>query len=302
MRRVYVSCTERVIGERYVSDLVLLDVDSNRVLASRPVVLAIAEKVPGSGRSRGGRGICWHRGELTFAINSGILETLDPETLQARSRREIPDCSEVHLIRSHADVLHLCSTWTNRVIRINGDLVTSNFVLSDELRQFVGAERAKRPDWQDHLHFNSIAWNFEGEEFHLYSHPSIIFNWTKKEIMYQGDKLRNAHDLHFLDNRRLLVNSSWERKTKLFDTYTRTFKTVYEEPNAVILDLLIDHAKTGWLRGLMVDHSSGLMLISAAPGRLHILELGSWRVLQTMEFSTHPHCTPFDIALHPEDW
>jgi len=307
MKRIYVSCTERVIGERYVSDLVLLDLDKNWILASRPIEIGVDDptfKVEQSGSSYGGRGVCWHRGELVLAIHPCFLHVLDPDTLETRSVRRVDEAKEIHYIRSHDDVLHLCSTWSNSVVRVDGGRVTSELVLGDDVRPHVSEHRAQRPDYQDHLHFNAIAWHpSTGDEYHLYSHPEIIYNWTQREITWKGSQdSKGAHDLCFLDDQRLVLNSSWERETQILHLDTGEIECVYEEPGKTQLPFDVDHAKVGWLRGLVVNHHNEVMLVTAAPGLLRVLELETWKLVKSMSFSTHPFCAPFDIALHPEDW
>jgi hypothetical protein len=139
-----------------------------------------------------------------------------------------------------------------------------------------------------------MGWSPNGEEYHLYSRQGQIFNYTKQEVVFEG--LERGHDIHFLDNDRLIVNESKFKRALLLNLADKTKTVLHTVPNRGK-----DTLRTMWGFTRGIAASKDLIFLGSSPLGLHIFDK-QLNPVEDWQVSTTPIETIFDICLDPRDW
>lgn len=292
LKRVYITFTNRVENEgdspEDRGEAVVVDWETKQVIHALDV---FGSEPVERGRSRGASGICWLNGEIFVACRTGI-SVFDPETFDLKRSIPCAGVSGIHQIDSNSGKIHVVSSEGNFSIIDNQgigekiNLCQSDY-REDVIRSMQGHAKGKL-DWEyGPLHFNSIAWNPKtDDEYHLYMSGGIIFNWTKKEMVY-ALKNGSSHDLLFLDEYQVLVNDSSGGKLLLVDLMNKHHREVFKT--------------SSWLRGLARHQDS--LFVSSSPGTLYELDSNNFSLRGELKLpiSNTQQC-PYGILLDPRDW
>lgn len=312
MRRLYISSLFRLekvnekskAGAVYVVDwddgLLLKDFDSMRV--SKTSFLQ-------PGNSYGSRGITIYRGMLCVATSEDTIFFYDLDTLEKKHTLRLDKGASLHQIDARGDRLYVCSTGTNELIVVEEFDVVDRVRLDQQAAVFDGdiSDRWKTTNhWpKDKLHFNSIAWDGCGDEYHLYFSAGILYNYTKKKVVCQAKILRGGHDICCY-GRFAFVCATSARKVYKIGLDTGEMEQVFYlgdrldgKPPAQSGSFL---SMWGTTRG-MVIHGSSLFL-GVSPGRIYELDLSSddYEVLNLFRLPTKHYECIFDMVLDPRDW
>jgi len=300
MRRIYISCTNRVErpedspqdrGEAYV-----IDWDDRRAIARLDLFGPENIEV---GRSRGGTGIAWHDDKIYIACRSGI-SVFNPDTLECISKiRDVR--SDIHQIVSRDGKLYIACTGTDSFTVVENDEVIERVNITEtDLTKDV-LHNSSRKDLScgaNKLHFNSIAWDTQGDMYHLYAGGGMLYNWSKKKMLCAtGESL--LHDLLLLDDNTFLTNEC-SGKTILVNLTTKNYQTIRNvgsrenSPGSSF--------RLGFLRGTALDKKSNTLFLASSPGKLTAVSISSWKDEGSVTFSTQPQECPYDIVLDPRDW
>ncbi len=294
MRRVYVTLVGRVDKHRDspedVGELVVLDWDTRTVLNR---VIVDSGKLVEKGRSRGASGITWLDGSIYVGCRAGIVR-MDPDTFDYEVLDiEVP--SSLHQIKSHEGKLYLTGAGDNSLVVIEGDKMVGRTILGS----------ADVP-----LHFNSIGWDSNGDQYHLYMGsilnpkptrkcPSRIINFTTGTELH-GHLGVLPHDLCFIKDDRLLYTSSAAGEIisinlKTRDRFVLFSKEIKSNPGG-------GYRVQGLLRGLAFDDATNAVLVGSAPGIIHELDADTGEERSSVNFSNTAGTAVYDILLDPRDW
>jgi len=243
MRRIWITVGQRVEREgdspEDRGEVIILDWDTKEICGSFSV--DSGEKIE-VGRSRGATGIDWHEGFVYVTTRKGIA-AVNPDTYEEDhiiSKMGVPP-SGFHGMKSDGYYLKITCHGADVVQGIRNKKVQIVYATNEE----------DGFDFTNHRvnGINAIGFNPSGEEFHLYSHRQLIYNWTKKEVAVEG--LRHApHDLCFLNDDEVLVTKSSRMELMLCNVRTGEQRVVFTyeggryrgpESQPAILP--------GWLRG-----------------------------------------------------
>jgi WD40 repeat protein len=230
----------------------------------------------------GVRGMCFHEGELWIAGFRNTLNLIDLETYSIKQTFTHDELRGTHLIYSRDGYLWVTNTSANEIVKLRNNKVEKIIPLP------------KSVNGTQHLHFNSIAWSPNGDEYHLYCGLGEIVNFTQQKTVFNG--IERGHDLYFLDDNQLIVNESKQKRAlliNLLDKSETVLHTVTKEG--------IDTSENRWGFTRGVAASKDLIFLGSSPPCLHIFDrelnqLEPWRISQT------PPETIFDICLDPRDW
>jgi hypothetical protein len=225
------------------------------------------------------RGMCFHEGKLWVGDFKKFLRTVNPTTGLVEQELNLQELAGVHLIYSRDGYLWLTNTASNSILKMQNSKVVDIIELAPS---------------NEHLHFNSMGWAPNGDQYHLYSHLGQIYNYTKREVAFDG--IERGHDLHFLDDHRLLVNESRYSRGLLVDLSDKTRTELHAVPQH---REDTPHIRWGFTRGIAA--SKDLIFMGSSPAKLHIFD-GALKMVDTWEISTTPTETIFDICLDPRDW
>ena len=219
--KLLVSTVQRVPREKVNRDfkcVYLIDYNSGQVInhidSLRPGWSLISE----TGNSHGARGLCVFNNLLYIADWDGRLSWYSLDDFSLLGSRILDNVHGVHIIREHNDLLHIVSTKTDSVVRLdkNNNIVQETKIseASDIIDDFISRadlriNKSELRDWgNNRLHFNSICWDENGDEYHVYHNIDVIFNFTKKEFVWHSDPLfKQPHDIEIKDGY-LYTNSS----------------------------------------------------------------------------------------------
>jgi hypothetical protein len=271
-----------------VGELVVLDWDTKTIYKR---VIVDSGNLVEEGRSRGASGITWHKEYIYVGGRSGVVK-MNPDTYDYRVL-DVKTPAGLHQIKSKGDRIYLAGTSENCLGIIEDDKLVDKVHLSS-----------------DPLHFNSIGWDSEGDQYHLYmgdrsslrgtrKGPSRIVNYTTgREVARSLGRL--PHDICFDKEDRLLYTSSMEGKVKfihpkggkkgvLFE------KTVKGNPRG-------GYRMQGLLRGLAFHEGTNAVFVGSAPGSVHEIDADTGEELASVEFSNTLETAVYDILLDPRDW
>lgn len=298
MKRIYVTLAERVDrpgdSPGDVGELVALDWDSKTVLQRIPVSSGREVKV---GRSRGATGIAWHEGKIYVSCRQGIV-SLDPNNYRVGRVHPIDKLGipgGIHQIKEHnGELFIVCTAGDSLAVMQRKRIIRLETLASG----------------QDQLHFNSIAWDPKGHEYHLYMADkrspgrrkrvqSRIVNHTTGQDVRNGLG-RLPHDLLFLDESRLLYCASADGDLHLLDTKTRQDKVVFHR--GVTGDPGGTYRLQGFMRGLAYAPGDDSVFVGLAPGTICELDATDWSLKGEVVFERGSKCAIYDFLLDPRDW
>jgi len=187
-----------------------------------------------TGHSHGARGIELFNDLLYIADWDGRLSWYDPETYRLIGSKILDNVHGVHTIRAYDDLLHITSTREDSIVRLNtkhqiADISDIQSKAGAFIDQFIyeqeDSSRCNQSDlnswYYDRLHINSLAWDKDGNEYHVYHNLDAIFNFTRQEFVWYGDPLlQRPHDLEFFQDM-IICNSSGTCATLAMDLHTQ---------------------------------------------------------------------------------
>jgi hypothetical protein len=302
MRRIYVSCTNRVESPedapRDRGDAYVIDWDTKKVInhldAYGPEDIEV-------GRSRGCAGIAWHDNKIYIACRSGLC-VFDPDTLEQVA--EISGVGHgIHEIKSRGGKLYITNTATDSFTVLENDEVVEQVYIREkdlpaEIVDHLNHLNRGVDYGTNRLHFNSLAWDGNGDMYHLYMSGGIVYNWSRKKLACDIMGSAMHHDLVLLDNNTFLTNGSGVGKTILIDIVAQTTRTV-RKSSVGALEKGVQH---GWLRGMALHKQTNTLFLTAVPGQLIAVDTNTWEDTDSMNFSTQPQEAPYGILLDPRDW
>ena len=320
MNRTYNSCIYRYYENKRPADnadwLFIADWENKTVLST-------PEKPPAEcvlparfeARSVGLRGLTWFKDRLwTSGASSGLLE-IDPDTYQLIKFHSLPEISEPHQIKAKGDVIHIANTGRDSVLEFDGVNVVRERKIVDmpgvpELIEPYLPEVEKKRVWgENRLHFNALAWDSEGNEYHTYMRCHSIFDVTNQRIIERG--INQAHDLEVV-GANLFYSSSGDRSAfsiKITGTELERACLLKEEiPDSELearkSSTLQHFPYTSLVRGIAHSAKYNLLFVAHAPGTLVCLDLSvpGGKKVGEMQYCNSRGAMPFDILLDPRDW
>lgn len=295
MRRVYVTLVGRVDkpqdAPEDVGELVVIDWDTKTV-QERLIVGSGKDVV--LGRSRGATGVAWLNGYIYVSCREGLIKVTPDSFEQEVLDLDIP--SGLHQVVSYNGMLYLTGTSENCLAVIKDDeLVEKNHLYGDK---------------SDSLHFNSIAWDSKGDQYHLYmgnrhtakmarKEPSRIVNFTTGNVVH-GYLGSLPHDLCFTSPSRLLYTVSGDGELRFIDLETRERGLLFKKP--MESDPQGSYRLQGFLRGLAFHEGTNTLLVGKAPGTLYELNATTGEELDAFEFKNSIGTAVYDVILDPRDW
>jgi len=293
MRRIWITAGIRVekVGDRPEdkSEVIILDWDTKEIIGS---FTADSGKEITVGRSRGASGIAWHEGFVYVATRKG-LQIINPDTYEEDHTVDMSGRPMAfHGMKSDGYYLKVTCHGVDIVQGIRNKKAQIMYATNEE------------DGFDFTMHgvngLNAIGFNPSGEEFHLYSHRLLIYNWTKKEIAVEGVN-NSPHDLCFLSDNEVLVTRSSAKELMLCNVRTGEKNVVftypgggYMGPNRATLQ--------GWTRGIAYNKSTESVFVMSSPGTLIELDRNTWEVKDSFEFCNRSEASPFDLVLDPRDW
>lgn len=300
---MYVTVTKRLqeklpASAKDRSCLAVLDWGSKRVLDRHWIEVTRGEA---GGQSRGCRGIVWHDGAIYIALHPDILQRRHPDTLGVEWESKIPGLREVHQLQSRDGELLVVSTGTNELLHMrNHEVIKVESVLTPHVvhhyahTHLLGEEGA-----QDKLHFNSIGWSPDGRPHYLFAECDVLYDVYEHRAAWFGRPLRQPHDVCFVSQDVVLVNSSANRSMVLLDLARRTYRYMYhDERTPPSQDVRV--ALVGWTRGLALD--GHVAFVGVAPGEVVAVNWKTDTVVGRLPISSDPRDAPFQLLLDPRDW
>jgi len=309
MKRIYVSSIFRLekthqlpgdIGRVYAYDL-----ESGSYL-TKPTGVDPGD--PGltmhssQGRSIGARGVAFYQDQICVAGSNTKFSIYDKTNYKLIHSVDKPETSFLHQIRARHGRLFVASTGNDRRFVFNGWSVEEDEFLGDYrsiIDKYVNPAVSNK--WgADRLHFNSIGWDEYGDEHHVYLNASMVFNFTKKSVVYAGDALQSPHDVsfHYSD---IIVNSTLSKQTVAIDRDTKKTRIIYtanfgDDPG---------NPDNNWnsTRCLLVD--GDYLIVGAVPVRLIVLRRrhdGTYLQEDVIELSKLEYEAIYDLCADPRDW
>jgi hypothetical protein len=326
VKRIYVSSVYRSEEDRPSAtegvSLFIIDWDTGEVLAS-PEKLGpeYTTAVRGLSRSNGTRGLAWFKDKLWVAGASHGLFSLDPDTYTLTGTfgdrpKNAPEIKHPHQIKVKDDLLYVTNTGKDSLIKFDGEKIVETINIADMpgvpelIEPYIDAAKRGRPWGTDKVHFNSISWDAEGNEYHTYMFCRAIFDVTNLKVIEQG--LSCPHDLEARGDQ-LFYTSSNDRSlfsirigTSL-DELRRTCWMKKEIPEHELEARKNHDAEifpyTALVRGVAFSPDGGLLFTCHAPGNLVCLDIRQHgRQVGGVKYCNSRHEQPFDILLDPRDW
>jgi hypothetical protein len=299
VHRVYLSTINRV-GDSEVRSifghLYVLDWDTGELLhdLEQPVETDLS-----IGRSKGARGIVFSDNRIYVANSVNAITMYDANTYKVLDHKEFDEIVVVHQMNMHQGLLCAVSTTTDSVVRVDKDLnlVSVSKIENRLLDKDLTVDQNAKEWGIDKAHFNSICWLPNGDEIHVYNTFNMIYNFTRKEIIYRGDPLNSPHDIiSFRDS--LIVNSSANCQT--VQIQDNKAKIIFSVPPENIR--VVDHNQWGMTRGL--TSFKDRLFICYTPMR--VLEFkyedGQFFLEKRVDIDEGENKSIFDICLDPRDW
>lgn len=156
-------------------------------------------------------------------------------------------------------------------------------------------------EWgEDNYHFNSIAFDDQGDMYHTYYAANCVYNWTKKKVFYESIGLNQAHDIEFNENY-AFVSSSANRNVVALDRSGNFITTMLESSK---FGISAPKAELGYTRGLALT-KDGEMFSCCAPGYIRYARFGG-RLIDKIDeefiITIDLRETIYDIILDKRDW
>jgi hypothetical protein len=297
MKRILITLGHRVPfeGENTsdVGNLVVIDWDTKEVRR-----FPINGRTPiDKGRSRGASGLDFFEGSL-FVASRGDLIALHPNIYEEQYRVNIGYPRGIHQIKAHEDILWLACMERNCKQAVkNGkviDLVPTKYSGIDENTKPPGC-------------FNALTWSPNGDEFHMYTGPEEIYNFTQRKVVIKGNLGTGPHDLCFLNENELLFTRSLSRELVRVNLDSGDMEVIFSSLGSLQAN---DWNFAGFMRGIEYSKKDDSVFVMSGPGILYELDIKTWRVKQDFDFlydynlkqEEIESVCPFDILLDPRDW
>lgn len=312
MKRIFVSSLVRIgaMSEFYgvrgdVGKVYLFDIESGSLITN-PVDIDISSdgsslhKV--QGKSRGARGLAYYNGHLYVAGSVNVISVYDINTLELVDTLKFNEKHYFHQLRVHNDRLHAISTGTDSILRIKDFVVEEVTFLGDKdafFSTFLYEGREYNEWGTDRVHFNSIAWDEEGAEYHVYHTLDAVVNYTSNKLIAQGGPLWSPHDVAFHGSD-ILVNSTAAHSLVAIDRDSGKQRVVFVSD----YDGDPSNPDNDWnsTRGLAVFGE--YVVVGSVPTRVTLLRRtgsGEYVVENRFDLSLFPYEAVYDILIHPDD-
>lgn len=301
MRRVYVTTIQRTndpdggaLGNIYV-----LDWDTKELLTNPRGLDPGYSFYRPRGKSHGVRGITFYKGVLYVAGSGSNLSRFDPDTYEMMDSKVFEQFRGVHQIRVFNGLLYVVSTLNDSLHKLDGyDIVET--VKLETYKSYIDPFIDYEKSWGlDRLHFNSIAW-LDGEEYHSYCGPHIIFNFSRKKVIHQGGLVQSPHDIVF-KNGCFITNSSTDKSTVSVNLFSGE-EQVIQKITPPSHSNSSEHNSCGLTRGLAI--SGNLLFACSSPTVVNTFRYNnnSWTSEETFDLGGNLDESIFDILLDPRDW
>lgn len=255
------------------------------------------------GHSIGFRGISFYDNKLYVVTNDGNLVCYNSDTLELLSSVDLRKrgVAEPHQIKEHNGLLYVVSTGNDSYAVLDGTSVVRTVRLGDVsslLSDKISDVWKKSNHWpSDKLHFNSIGWDEDGDEYHLYFSAGIVYNYSRKEVVVHSEKLRSAHDLCYKDGC-FFISGSVDRTVYKVDISSGAVQKVFsvDDHEDITVERLSRHALYRHVRGLYWTGSS--LLVCCSPVKVYELvekPNGSFSVLNARDYSDTEYEAVYDI-------
>lgn len=237
---VYFSTVTRGAPVEQGGSLVRLDWDTKQVLGQVPIAPtepSVQDPNPRGG-ARGGRGVQL----IDDSVMVGSYHTLlffsrDLEPERRITHELLAGIHETHLLPDGR--LWVAATAVDAALLVDldkGDVVDARWPReSPALQQRLGLtaldidkdadNRQKwllRPERSDrsHLHLNAVC-PWRGELYALCTHPGVIVNLDREEVVVQDRRLKGAHNLIVLDDGTTLTSGTTSHSIEVWDLAAR---------------------------------------------------------------------------------
>jgi hypothetical protein len=318
MKRIYISSIYRGEADSSNNDtLFTVDWETGDILASpeKPAEVCLMP-IKGISKSYGTRGMAWYKDKLwVLGAVQGLLE-IDPNTYNIIKTHRPEKIHHPHLMKVKDDLMWVTSTQRDSLVAWDGTKVVQERRIQDipgikELTDpYLAPSVMDRPFGADRLHFNSVAWDSDGNEYHTYMFCSAIFDVTNMRVVESG--IPAPHDLEIRGNR-LFYSASGDRS--LFSLQIdgdraakRTCWMTREIPDSELEARKKYKGKTEFpfmalVRGIATSPADGLLFSAFAPGHLVAIDLKQrGKIVKEIKYCDSRHAQPFDILLDPRDW
>jgi hypothetical protein len=298
MKRIYITLGERIAtyGElEDKGDFIILDWENKQVIDQ--ITFVGRQKIEKS-RSSGPSGLDFFDGFLYVACRNDLI-ALNPDTYKEDHRINLV-LGGVHQIKSFGDNLFLSSTYRNVK-----QVVRNQKVIDVVPTLFSGIESDTKPAGC----FNAITFAPNGDEYHLYSGPKIIYNFSQRKIAYRVSDAQAPHDLCFINNNEVLYTRSILRHICKINFKTQVEDVIFESPIPFHPDPQNDFNFYGFMRGLAFDKKTNKLYAMSNPATIYEIDCSTWQIIDSMDFLKYElskeelrkRC-PFDLILDPRDW
>jgi len=299
LKRMYLSTMHRIYEAGYpqgeVGYVYCLDWETKQQF--RPPIEIVPHQPP-EGKSHGSRGITIYSGQLHVATSGNNILVFDLDTFEKKNDIRYPSFKRLHQIKSHDGYLFVVSTGNDKLITIDG-MIPAELDLSQaaELLEPHVIQRTREDQWgNDMLHFNSVGWAPNGDEYHVYYNCNMVFNWTQQQIMALNGPLHRPHDLAFTEDG-FFVNSSAD-KACLFFKWNGEIRVVnknLEVPPPGIPN------NTGFTHGLAIGDD--ILFACGSPTKVCAFEKKEpFNHIHTLHLNDAPNECIYDLVLDPRDW
>lgn len=316
MKRIYISQLYRDEENNAPSDSIfVLDWESKEILFS-PEMPPEEWTVPirAVSRSVGTRGLAWYQGHLWAVGSVGGLFKIDPDSGELIEEFQIDQIVHPHLMKVKGDLLYITSTGRDSLVAFDGKQVVGECLLKDIpglpalVKPLIDPLRDGREWGDDKLHFNSVAWDEEGNEYHTYMWCHAIVDVTNLRVIEKG--ILAPHDLEIAGGR-IYYSASNDRSTHSVGLESGSRSTVFRKQ---IPDDELERRRkfketnegqvfpyVSLTRGIKIYKN--LLFLCNAPGTISCLDLNKHgKVVGEMEYCESKAAQPFDILLDPRDW
>jgi len=146
------------------------------------------------------------------------------------------------------------------------------------------------------LHFNSIGWAPNGDEYHVYYNARMVFNWTQQKIMAQGGLLHCPHDV-LVTNDGFFTCSSTDKA--LYHFYNNGDIRVVVKNQEVAVPDCPNHA--GFTHG--IARGDDILFVCSAPTKIQTFKDRHWfNFIEVFHCSGAVNECIYDLTLDPRDW
>ncbi len=307
MRRVYIAALHRkrdVGPQKLFGNMYVIDWDTKEFLREPKGMDPGYSLYNPSSNSHGVRSLSFHEGKLYVAGSGSVLSSFDVDTYKLLKSNVYSEFQSLHQIRSYNGFLYVVSTSNNNLYKLVNDEIVETVELKD-FREYIEPHISSSPNgWNgERLHFNAIGWGPNGDEYHSYCAHQLLFNFTKKEVFYQGGELAGPHDISFIGDN-LIVSSSSNKKTLSINIRTKEVNKIQEVKPEKVPDYLKGLNEFGFTRGVAVHKNK--VFVCSTPTRVVIFNYDPIKDHYSLEeefnISDEPIESISDIVLDPRDW